>query len=147
MQPILELEKQLLENETQVHEYECQLAKLYAILDVLHQETTQAKEQQNQQLEQLTQQQHRLAYEQQSLVIYDLMDQITTLLKETGEQEHRLIQLEERQQITVSQQHIYEAANRYQSYKQVSEYVQLGESERAVAKKSQEYLLPRLQNL
>ena len=147
MQPILELEKQLLENETQVHEYECQLAKLYAILDVLHQETTQAKEQQNQQLEQLTQQQHRLAYEQQSLVIYDLMDQITTLLKETGEQEHRLTQLEERQQITVRQQHIYEAANRYQSYKQASEDVQRCESELAVAKKSQEDLLPRLQNL
>ncbi|MEE1236522.1 MAG: hypothetical protein UHI85_00440, partial [Turicibacter sp.] len=147
LQLILELENQLLKSETDVHEYETKLAKLYVILEQLHQQATLEKADKEEQLESLRQQQHRLAYEQQSLQIYELIAKQQQIEQQKTDEKRREQQLKERQEATLKQQHIYEAANRYQTYKQASVDVQRYESELAVVKQSQEALMPRLNDI
>ena len=147
MQPILASERELLESEAKVSNYEEELAQLAAILEQLQRETINHYEEKEEELGKLLQKQHRLAHEQQSLVIYELMDQQEEVQQEKKRVEHVKYQLQERQAKTKQQQHIYEAAQRYEYYKQASEEVQRCESRLEVAKKSQEELLPRLNDL
>ena len=78
------------------------------------------KEGKEEQLESLRQQQHRLAYEQQSLQIYELIAKQQQIEQQKTDEKRHEQQLKERQEATLKQQHIYEAANRYQTYKKSS---------------------------
>lgn len=147
LQPMLAIERELLDSEAKVHSYEEELAELAAILEQLQRETMQAYEEKETQLTDFSHQLHRLAHEQQSLAIYELIQQQEQLKQETEQVLLLKGQLDESQHQTLKQQHIYEAAQRYEYYKQASEDVQRCESKLAVAKQSQAELLPRLNDL
>lgn len=147
METVLTLEEQLLSHESTMLKYQEELAKLYAILEQLKEETFQFKEEAETQLTELNFQKHQLLYEERSLIIHGLMDQLEELGKEQNRQIQKLEQLKEQEGRIQKQANIYEAARIYQTYVRASEDVQRAESALEVAKKSEQELLPRLQDL
>ena len=147
METVLTLEEQLLSHESTMLKYQEELAKLYEILELLRKETLQFKEEAESQLTEFKLQTHQLLYEQRSLIIHGLMDELVELGKEQKRQIQQLEQLKAQEGKIQKQAYIYEAARSYQTYVRASEDVQRAESALEVAKKSEQELLPRLQDL
>ncbi|MDE5977551.1 MAG: hypothetical protein K2G70_03685 [Turicibacter sp.] len=147
IQPVINLEEQLVQHETQILKYREELAELYATLEQLQSETNQEQGELGEQLKELQLECHRLLYEQQSLVIYDLLDQLENLKIEKKMQSQTLAQLQIQEKMTQKKAHIYEVAQRYQTYVKASEDVQRAESALELAKKTEQELFPRLQDL
>ncbi|WP_304580832.1 hypothetical protein, partial [Dubosiella newyorkensis] len=118
-----------------------------AILELLRKEALQFKEEAESQLTEFKLQTHQLLYEQRSLTIHGLMDELVELGKEQKRQIQQLEQLKAQEGKIQKQAYIYEAARSYQTYVRASEDVQRAESALEVAKKSEQELLPRLQDL